>query len=67
MPPTIQQTAILNLEVDQSAANKQLVQTEKNILSLKKQQAELNKEYKEGKITQDQYVKANIQLQRARL
>jgi predicted nucleic acid-binding Zn-ribbon protein len=65
MPPTIQQTAILNLEVDQSAANKQLVQTEKNILSLKKQQAELNKEYKEGKITQDQYVKANIQLQRA--
>jgi predicted nucleic acid-binding Zn-ribbon protein len=61
----MEQTVILNLEVDQAQANKQLVQTEKNILSLKKEQTELNKEYKEGKITQDQYVKANIQLQRA--
>lgn len=61
----IQQTAILTFEVDQTQAQKQLVQTEKNILSLKKEQAELNKEYKAGKITQDQYVQANLQLQKA--
>lgn len=61
----IEQTAILTFEVDQTQAQKALVQTEKNILSLKQQQAELNKEYKAGKITQDQYVQANLQLQKA--
>jgi len=61
----MEETVILNFEVDQTDAQKQLVQTEKNLLSLKKQQAELIKEYKAGKITQDQYVEANLKLQRA--
>ena len=42
----IQQTAILTFEVDQKQAQKKLVQTEKNINYLKKEQAELNQEYK---------------------
>lgn len=61
----MEETIILNLEVDQTQANKQLIATEKNILSLKKQQADLNKEYKEGKISEDQYVAANLRLQKA--
>jgi len=61
----MEETIILNFEVDQTQAQKQLVQTEKNIRALKKEQADLNKEYKAGKITEDQYVESNIKLQRA--
>jgi hypothetical protein len=60
-----QETVVLNLEVDQTQAQKNLVQTEKNINSLKRQQAELNKEYKEGKISEDKYIESNLKLQRA--
>jgi hypothetical protein len=60
-----EETILLNVQIDQSDAQKQLVQTEKNLLSLKKQQAELTKEYKAGKISQDEYVKANLSLQKA--
>lgn len=60
-----EETIILNLEVDQTQAQKNLVQTEKNINALKRQQAELNKEYKEGKISEDQYIQSNLKLQRA--
>lgn len=61
----MEETVILNFEVDQTQAQKNLIQTEKNILSLKKQQAELNKEYKAGKITEDQYIQSNLKLQKA--
>lgn len=59
------QTILLEFTVDQTQAQQNLVQTEKNILSVKKQQAELNKEYKAGKITEDEYVKSNIKLQQS--
>lgn len=65
MAEDIRKTAILEFEVDQTQAKKQLVQTEKNIISLKKEQADLNKEYKEGKISEDKYIESNLKLQRA--
>lgn len=58
-------TILLDVQINQSDANKQLVATEKNLLELKKAQADLTKEYKAGKITQDQYVESNLKLQRA--
>lgn len=61
----MEETVLLELEIDQGQANKDLVQTEKNILSLKKQQADLNKELKAGKISEDEYVKSNLKLQSA--
>lgn len=61
----MEETILLELEINQGQANKDLVQTEKNILSLKKQQAELNKELKSGKISEDEYVKSNLKLQQA--
>lgn len=60
----IQETVILNFEVDQTDAQKNLVLTEKKIISLKKEQAELNKQYKAGEVSQDQYVESNLRLQR---
>jgi hypothetical protein len=62
---TQQETIILNLEVDQTQAQKNLVQTEKNILALKRQQQELNKAYKEGKKTEEQYIQEKLRLDRA--
>lgn len=61
----MEETVLLNFEIDQTQAQKQLVTTEKNILSLKRQQASLNKEYKDGKIAEDDYVKSNLSLQKA--
>lgn len=61
----MEETILLNFEVDQTQAQQNLIQTEKNIISLKKQQAELNKEYKEGKISEDQYVESNLKMQKA--
>jgi hypothetical protein len=60
-----EETILLNFEIDQTQAQKQLVTTEKNILSLKRQQSELNKEYKAGKVSEDEYVNANLRMQKA--
>lgn len=60
-----EETILLEFTVDQTQAQQSLVQTEKNIISLKKQQAELNKEYKEGKISEDQYIESNLKMQKA--
>ena len=60
-----EETILLKVEIDQSNAQKQLVATEKSILALKKQQQELTKEYKAGKISEDEYVKSNLAIQRA--
>lgn len=56
---------ILTFEIDHDEATKDLTSVEKSILALKKQQLELNKSFKEGKITEDQYIKSNLQLQKA--
>lgn len=60
----IQETVILNFEVDQTDAQKNLVLTEKKIISLKKEQADLNKQYKAGEVSQEQYIESNLRLQR---
>lgn len=61
----MEETLLLNIEVDQSDAQKQLVATEKSLLSLKNEQKELNQAYKEGKISEDSYVKSNLAIQQA--
>lgn len=65
MADELKQTAILDFEVDQGQAIKDLEKTESAILDLKKQQSELNKEYKAGSITQQQYVAQNLKLQQS--
>lgn len=61
----MEETVILNFEIDQTQAQKNLIQTEKNILSLKKEQQELNKAYKEGKKTEEQYIREKLRLDKA--
>lgn len=65
MADELKQTAILDFQVDQGQAIKDLEKTESAILDLKKQQSELNKEYKAGSITQQQYVAQNLKLQQS--
>lgn len=61
----MEQTVILNLEVDQAQAVTDLQKTEKAILNLKEEQKELNTEYRKGNISQDEYVKHNLKLQQS--
>lgn len=60
-----EETVILNFEVDQSKAVKDLQRTETAILNLKEEQKQLNKEYAKGEIEQADYVKQNIRLQQS--
>lgn len=59
------ETVILEFEVDQSKALKDLQRTEIAILNLKEEQKQLNKEYAKGEVEQAEYVKQNIKLQQA--
>lgn len=59
----MEETLILNFEVDQSRAEKQLEKIEGLLLDNRKAQQELTKAYKAGSITQEEYVKENIRLQ----
>lgn len=59
----MEETVILEFKVDQAAAQKSLEQTEKALLDLKKEQQDLSKEYKAGKITQTEYIRENLKLQ----
>lgn len=58
-----EETIILHFEVDQAKAEQQLVKVEGLLLDNKKAQQELAKAYKDGNITQEEYVKENIRLQ----
>lgn len=58
-----EETVLLNFEIDQGQAEKQLIALNKAMLNNKEEQAELNKAYKAGTVTQDDYVKENIRLQ----
>lgn len=60
---SMEETVILEFKVDQAAAQKQLEQTESNLIDLRKAQQELTKEYNKGNISQAQYVKENLKLQ----
>lgn len=59
----MEETVILHFEVDQAKAERQLEKIEGILLDNKKAQQELTKAYKEGNITQEEYVKENIRLQ----
>lgn len=58
-----EETVLLNFEVDQAAAERQLLKVEGIILDNKKAQQELTKAYKAGNITQQEYVEENLRLQ----
>lgn len=59
----MEETVILNFEVDQGQAEQQLKKVEGLILDNKKAQQELTKALKQGTITQDEYIDENIRLQ----
>lgn len=59
----MEETVILNFEVDQGKAEQDLKRLEGVILDNKKAQQELSKAYKEGTITQEEYVEENLRLQ----
>lgn len=58
-----EETVLLNFEIDQGQAQSQLVAINKSLLNNKEAQQELNKAYKAGTVSQDEYVKENIKLQ----
>lgn len=60
-----EETLILDVQIDQAAAQKQLVQTERAINSLKKEAADLRKEYNAGKISEEEYAEASLRIQNA--
>lgn len=54
---------IIDLKIDAAGAEKDLQRIERAILNNKEAQQDLNKAYKSGVITQDEYIKENIRLQ----
>jgi uncharacterized protein YoxC len=54
---------ILSFEVEQGSAITELERTKKSILSLKQEQQELQKAYKKGNITLDEYAKETVRLE----
>lgn len=60
---TEKEEIILDIQIDQGQAEKDLVKIEKALMANKKAVADLNKAYKEGTITQDEYIEENIRLQ----
>lgn len=58
-----EETVILNFEVDQGAAERQLERIEGVLLDNKKAVQDLQAAYKKGNVTQGEYVKENIRLQ----
>lgn len=59
----MEETLILNFEVDQGKAESQLKKVEGLILDNRKAQQELTKAYKQGTITQEEYIDENLRLQ----
>lgn len=59
----MQETVILNFEVDQNKAESQLEKLEGLLIDNRKAQQELTKAYKTGIITQEEYIKENLRLQ----
>lgn len=59
------ETLILDVQIDQSDAQRQLVQTEQTMNRLKKEAADLRKEYNAGKISEEQYAEASLKIQKA--
>lgn len=57
------ETVILDFQVQEADAISSLERTKKSIVELKKEQADLNKAYKEGAVSLDQYAKESVQLE----
>jgi hypothetical protein len=60
-----EEEVILKLDVDQGGAEKELERVEKSILDTRKAMSDLNKSYKDGKTSQDEYVKESVKLQKS--
>lgn len=56
------ETHILEFKVDQGQAAQQAAQLKKELVELKQEQGNLNKQFKDGKITIDEYAKASSTL-----
>jgi len=60
---TEKETVILEFQVDQGSAIAELEKTKKSIIGLKQEQTELNKAYKAGNITLDEYAEESVRLE----
>jgi len=60
-----EEEVILKLDVDQGGAEKELERLENSILSNRKAVSDLNKSYKEGKTSQEEFVKESLKLQKS--
>ena len=60
---TEKETIILDFQVEQGDAISELEKTKKSILQLKQEQQELNKAYKAGNVTLDEYVSDSVRLE----
>lgn len=58
-----EEEVILKLEVDQAGAKNELERIEKSILDTRKAMQDLNKSYKAGEKSQEEYVKESLKLQ----
>lgn len=56
-------TIILDFQVEQGDAIGELEKTKKSIIELKKEQQELNKAYKDGNVTLDEYASESVRLE----
>lgn len=57
------ETIILDFQVEQGDAISELEKTKKSIISLKQEQQELNKAYKQGNVTIDEYASESVRLE----
>jgi len=57
------ETIILDFQVEQGSAIKDLEDTKKSIIGLKKEQQELNKAYKQGDVTLEEYASESVRLE----
>jgi predicted nucleic acid-binding Zn-ribbon protein len=60
---TQKEEVILDIVIDQEAAEKDLKKIEKALIDNKKAISDLNKAYKDGTVTQEEYIEENIRLQ----
>lgn len=56
-------SVVVDFQVQETDAIASLEKTKKSIVELKKEQSELNKAYKDGTVTLDQYAKESVQLE----
>jgi hypothetical protein len=60
---TEKETIILDFQVEQGDAISELEKTKKSIIQLKEEQKELNKAYKDGNVTVDEYAAEQVRLE----